>query len=205
MITQAGAPALLDEPLDPPLHRLGVVERDRDRHLRHRLRDAEPVREGLELEAVADLVVLDPDRDHHVVVMAVVGAEDLDDRVAAGRGPGDPDRVHRRLGAGVDVAPLRQAPAAGELLADDDRILGRRGEVGAELDPLVHRPRDRGMGVPLHHRAEAVVEVEVLVAVDIPDVRALAPRQVDRPRVARLVRRGDPADEAPLRPGVELA
>ena len=50
-----GRPALLDEPLDSPLHRLGVVERDSDRHVRHGLRNAEPVRQGLELEAIADL------------------------------------------------------------------------------------------------------------------------------------------------------
>ncbi len=56
---------------------------------------------------VADLVVLDADRDHHAVVVTVVGAEDLHDRVAAREGARDPDRVHRRLGAGVHVAPLR--------------------------------------------------------------------------------------------------
>ena len=56
----------------------------------------------------------------------------------------------------------------------------------------------------LHHRAEAVVEVEVLVAVDVPDVGALAAGQVDRPRVARLIGGRNPANEAPLRPRVEL-
>ena len=105
--------------------------------------------------------------------MAVVGAEDLDDGVPPGGRARDADRVHRRLGAGVDVAPLRQAEASCELLGDDDRVLGRRGEVCAELDTLLDRARDHRVGVTLHHRAEAVVEVEQLVPVHVPDARAL--------------------------------
>ena len=62
-----------------------------------RLRDAGAVGQRLEVDAVADLVVLDADRDHHAVVVAVVGAEDLHDRVALRVRAGDPDRVHRRL------------------------------------------------------------------------------------------------------------
>ena len=54
---------------------------------------------------------------------------------------------------------------------------------------------DRRVRVPLRHRAEAVVEVDVLVAVDVPDPLALAALEVDRPRVAQLVRRGDAAGE----------
>ena len=144
-----------------------------------------------EVLAVADLVVLDADRDHHAVVMAVVGAEDLHDRVAAGVAARDPDRVHGRLGAGVRVAPLREAPAPRQLLADDDGVLGRGGEVRPLRVALADRAADRRVRVPLHHRAEAVVEVEHLVAVDVPDLRALAVREVDRPRVAQLVGRGD--------------
>ena len=53
-----------------------------------------------------------------------------------------------------------------------------------EPDPVGHGLRDRVVGVTLHHRAEAVVEVEVLVAVDVPHLRALPVREVDRPRVA---------------------
>src|SRR3954453_20242444 len=56
----------------------------------------------------------------------------------------------------------------------------------------------------LDHRAEPVVEVEVLVAVDVPDLRALAPLEVDRPRVAQLVGRGDAAREHLVRALVGL-
>ena len=106
----------------------------------------QPVRQRLQVEAVADLVVLDADRDHHVVVVAVIGTEDLHDRVAAGGRAGDANRVHRRLGARVDVAPFRQPPAPSQLLPDDDRVLGRCGEMRAEPDPVGDRLRDRRHG-----------------------------------------------------------
>ena len=169
-----GLAALGVEALDAALHRAGVVERHRDRHVDGGLRDARAVGQRGEVLAVADLVVLDPDRDHHRVVVAVVGAEDLHDGVAARVGARDPDRVHRRLGAGVRVAPARQAPAALQVLGDDDRVLGRGGEVRAARVALLHRAPDRRVRVALDHRAEAVVEVEVLVAVDVPDARAVA-------------------------------
>src|SRR5581483_1475945 len=54
-----------------------------------------------------------------------------------------------------------------------------------------------GVGVALRHRPEAVVEVEVLVAVDVPDPLPLAVVEVDRPRLAQLVRGSDAAGEGP--------
>ena len=87
----------------------------------------------------------------------------------------DPDRVHRRLRAGVDEAPARQPEALRELLGDDDRVLGDGGEVRAEPDALAHRRDDRRVRVPLHHRAEAVVEVPVAVAVDVASRAAPSP------------------------------
>ena len=78
----------------------------------------------------------------------------------------------------------RQAEAAVQLLGDLHRLLGGGAEVGAERGALADRRDDRGVGVALDHRAEAVVEVDVLVAVDVPDARALAALDVDGPRVA---------------------
>ena len=190
--------AFLDQPLDAPLERAGIVEWHRDRHVDDRLRDASAVWQRGVVLAIADLVVRHADRDHHVVVMAVVRAEDLHDRVPAGEGAGDPDRVHRRFRAGVDIAPIRQAEALGQLVGDDDVVLHRRGEVGAQGDPLLDRLDDGRMGVALDHRAEAVVEVDVLRLVDIPDLRALAVREVDRPGIARLVGRRHAADHVLL-------
>ena len=196
MITQAGCASLLDQPLDAPLHCRRVVERHRDGQVGGHLRDAGPVRERLVVVAVADPVVFDADRHHHVVVVAVVGAEDLHDRVPPGGRAGDPDRVHGRLGAGVRVSPLRQAPATRQLLGDDNAVLGGRGKVRSQRIPLHHRLADRRVRVALHHRAEAVVEVEELVPVDVPDLRADAAGEVDRPWIPHLIGRGDPAGEA---------
>ena len=51
------------------------------------------------------------DREHHRVVVPVVRALDLHDVLATGRGAGDADRAHRRLGAGVAEAH-RVAPGS---------------------------------------------------------------------------------------------
>ena len=144
---------------------------------------------------VADLVVLDADRDHHGVVVPVVGAEDLHHVVTAGVTPGDPDRVHGRFRAGIRVAPLRQAPAGSEIVADRDRVLGRCREMGALLVALLDGLADQRVRVALDHRAEAVVEVPHLVAVDVPDLRSVAALHVDRPRLAQLVGGGHTARE----------
>ena len=191
-----GLAALGVEALDAALHRAGVVERDGDRQVDDRLRDAGAVGERGEVVAVADLVVLDADRDHHRVVVAVVGAEDLHHGVAARVGARDPDRVHRRLGAGVGVAPARQVPAARR--APRRRRprprSGRRSACRARSARWI-AAADRRVRVALDHRAEAVVEVAHLVAVDVPDLRADAALEVDRPRVAQLVGRGDAGAE----------
>ena len=188
--------------LDPPLHRARVVERHRDRELDHLRRDPGAVGQRGVVLAVADPVVLDADRHHHRVVVAVVGAEDLHDRVAARVAARDPDRVHRRLRAGVDEPPPVEAPAPLQLLGDDHAVLGRGGEVRAERDPLADGPDDRRVRVALDHRAEAVVEVPHAVAVDVVDDRPLAGRQVDRPRIARLIARRHAAAERLTRAAV---
>ena len=193
-----GLAALLGQALDPALHRARVVERDGDREVHDRLRNAGAVGQARQVLVVADLVVLDADRDHHAVVMAVVGAEDLHDRLAPGRPARDPDRVHRRLGARVREAPLGQPPAPRELVADDDRVLGRRREVRAGAVAGVDRRADRRVGMALDHRAEAVVEVPHLVAVDVPHARPGAALEVDRPGVAELVGGGHATGEVDL-------
>jgi hypothetical protein len=57
---------------EPPLEGGGVVERNCDRQVDDRLRDPFPVRERVRRLVRADRVVLDTDRDHHGVVVAVV-------------------------------------------------------------------------------------------------------------------------------------
>ena len=50
------------------------------------------------------------------------------------------------------------------------RVFDRRGEVGAPRDLSLHSLDDGRVSVALHHRAEAIVEIDHLVAVDIPDL-----------------------------------
>ena len=186
-------PATSPSSAERALERLGVVERDDARGLGGAGRVAEAVGDRGGVLAVAHLVRRRLDRDHHGVVVAVVGALDLDDHVAPGEAAREVDGVHRRLGAGVGEAPVGEAPAAAQLLGDDDRALGRRREVRA----LVHLRLDGGgddrVGVADAHDAEAVVEVEVLVAVDVPHLRAAAALDVGRPRVVALERRRNAA------------
>ena len=187
---QAGrCAALLLEADETALERVCVVERNRDGQVRHLLRDATAVRERRDVVGV-EVAPVDADahRHHHPVVMPVVGAEHLEDRVPPFQAAGDPNRVHRRLGARVREAPLGQAEAARQLFGHHDPVLGRGGEVRAQPRPLGDRLDDCGMGVTHDHRAEAVVEVPELPSVDVPDPRPFAALEIDRPRVARVVR-----------------
>src|SRR5262249_53484803 len=60
-------------------------------------------------------------------------------------------------------------------------VIGHRlGEVRTELDPPLDRLDDLGVGVADDHDAETVVEVDVLVAVYVPDAAALAALDEDR-------------------------
>ena len=109
----------------------------------HRVGDAAAVGDADRVVAGAERLQRRVDRDHHGVVVAVVGALDLEDHVAAGGAASEVDGVHRRLGAGVGEAPLRQAEAALQLGGDGDRAVGRGGEVGAFVDPRLDRGADR--------------------------------------------------------------
>ena len=192
MIRQAGLrPSAFERGRIVEGHRLGQIG--------HGLRHAAPVGRRRDVVRV-DLDVHVAHGDHHAVVVSVIRAEDLEDRVAAGQGARDADRVHRRLGAGVVVAPPRQPEAPREFLRDDDSVLGGRGEVRPEPDPLLDRLRDRRVRMPLRHRAEPVVEVPELAPVDVPDRGALAPLEVDRPGLPHLVGGGDAARKDGARP-----
>jgi hypothetical protein len=181
------------EALDASLHRRGVVERNGDGQVRDRPRDPRAVRALRRVERVVR--VSGSQRDHDRVVMAVVGPEDLHDDLSTREAARDPDRVHRRLGPRVGEAPLGQAPAARELLADDDRILRRRGEVRSAVIALLQRAADGGVRVALHHRPEPAVEVGPPRSVDVPQPRAPRTRHVERPGIGELVARRNTADQ----------
>jgi len=64
------------------------------------------------------------------------------------------DGVHGRLGAGIGEAPLREAEAPLKLLGDDDRAIGGRREVGAEVDPRLRFLSLDGVELARAHRLE---------------------------------------------------
>ena len=136
--------------------------------------------------AGADLVGLRQHRHLNRVVVPVVAALDLDDEVPPGERAGQVDRVHGRLGAGVGEPPQRQTEPAGQLAGDPDRVLGGLGEVGAAPDPVAHRGDDRRMGMSRNGSAVTAVHVDVLVAVDVVDLGALAVAHPDGLRLGDL-------------------
>ena len=77
--------------------------------------------------------------------------------------------------------------------ASATRLLDRHREVHAVGGGVADRLGDHRVGVADGHRPEAVVEVAVLVAVDVPHLGADAPGQVQRVGIAELEARRDPA------------
>ena len=158
-----------------------VVGDDHD-EVDHGLRDAPAGGHRPRAVARAELVLIAVHRHHDGVVVTVVAALDLDDEVATGDGPHEVDGVHRRLGAGVAEPPARQPEAAGQLLGDDDGVLGRLGEVSAQPHTPLDRFDDGRVGVADEHGAVAGVQVHVLRAVHVVDLR---PSAVADPHRAR--------------------
>src|ERR1700674_2775421 len=157
-----------------------VVDRVHDRRqvvvaegggqLRHRPRDA-------------GVAVGDPDVP---VVPAVVAA--AEHAIAAGEGARRPHRRGGRVAAGLAVAhrlgPRHQlAHQLGDL--DFQRMHQREGDAVRELLP--DGGVDRLVGVAERQRPDAHLEVDVLVAVDVPDVAALAARQILRGDAAHVL------------------
>ena len=111
----------------------------------------------------------DPDVDR--VVPAVVVAEELDDPLAARRGPRDPDRRVHRLAARVrnatspPTAPSGRPPRELGL----EPVRGPVAEARRELPP--HGVEHDTGRVPEEEWAEAEGVVDVLVAVDVDDPR----------------------------------
>ena len=103
----------------------------------------------------------------------------------------DSNRVHRGFGAGVAEAHLLALEPLAEHLGELDGRGGRSREVGSgscgARDGLGHLR----MRMADEHAAEAVVEIDVLVVVDVEDPAALSLADVEGVRVADLERRTD--------------
>ena len=131
--------------------------------------------------ANADRAVL-AQRRERLVDGAVVAAVEDEDLRPARDGAADPDRKAVRVGRDERELPERQPEAAGELLPGPGRILGRqhRGDPGGS--PLGDRADDGPGRMSGHRTGVAEAEVDVLVAVDIDDARALRLGQEERVR-----------------------
>ncbi len=185
--------------LERALGRGRVVERHRDHQVDELLRQPERLRHRRGVVARAGLVLRREHRHHQRVVVAVIRPLDLQDQLAAGERAHDARGVQRRLGPRVAEPPVRQLEPLREQVGHEQRVLGRLREVRAQRDAFAHGLDDLRMRVAHHHDAVAVVVVDVLVVVDVPDVRALAAPDVDRVRRPGLPRRADPAGEPALR------
>ena len=188
--------ALGGEPVDPPLHRLGVVERHGDGEVDDRLRDPGAVRaarrgrRGRRSGRTRRRSRPSPRRGGR-------GTSRRSSRSSRGRS------ARARSGSRPSSPPSRSSCTATSAAGSAGRAPRRRRSRPRSAPRSACRARpargsaavDDRVRVPLRHRAEAVVEVDVLVAVDVPDALALAAVEVDRPRIAQLVRRGDAAGE----------
>ena len=112
---------------------------------------------------------------------AVVSALHLDDFVAPGEAARDPYGVHGRLGSAAAKTHLLHRKALADLLRQVVLQGVRHAVHGAGNQPLLHRGNHRRVAVPGHQRAEAKVEIDVLVAIEIVNVGSLGVFHKQRP------------------------
>jgi hypothetical protein len=142
------------------------------------------------------------------VDVAVVATGELDHELAPGEPAGEANRRHGRLGARRDEAHLVDRRAGDDLLGELD--LGRRGrpERRAVGDRALDRVDHLWVGMAEDHRAPRADQVDVLVAVDVVEVRPgrashEARRAADRPECPH--RTVDASRGDVERPGEEVA
>ena len=165
--------------LEHPSERLDVVEGHRDDGLRDDLRDPAALHEAERIVAFAQLGGL-VGRGERVVMDPVVATFELDDPVATGEGARDAHGVHRRLGARDGQAGHLAEGQLGDQLAGLDLVLARQAEADAAREALDDVGIDPLVGVAEDGRAIAHAQVDVLVAVEVPDASTLAALDVDR-------------------------
>ena len=121
--------------------------------------------------------------------MAVIRTLDLADDVTARDAPRQADGVHRRLGPGVGEPDALEPESSAQLFGQRHRRFGGHRELGAGPGRALDGGHDARVGVARRGRTEAVVEVEVVPAVDVPHLGSAAAREVDGIGVRRLERR----------------
>ena len=111
--------------------------------------------------------------DQRGVVQSVIAAFELDDLVAAGGGAGQADGMHGGFGPAVAEAHHLHWKALADFFRKLPFHVMRHAEHGARAQPLLNRFHHRGMAVSGHERAEAQVVIDVVVAIEIAEVRTL--------------------------------
>ena len=121
-------------------------------------------------------------RRERLVDRPVVAPVEDEHLPAAGHLTGEPQCEAVRVGRGQRELPEREPEAPRQLLADPGRVLGRKHRRRAARRLGSERLDDRLRRVPGHRARVAEAEVDVLVAVDVDDPRAL--RLLDEHREA---------------------
>ncbi len=113
--------------------------------------------------------------------MPVIGARELQHRVAPGGSARQAERAHRRLGPGRSHAHhLNRGEPVTYLGCELDLALGRRAVRGAALGSALNRIDYVGMRVAQDQRSPRAHPVDVAVPVDIDQLEALAALDKDR-------------------------
>ena len=94
-------------------------------------------------------------------------------------------------------APQRLVEAPREILCHDDRVLGRLGEVGTTGGALADGADERRMGVADEADSVPTVKVDVLVAIEVVDLGALAVADPHRLRLGDHPTRGRSSGQRP--------
>jgi len=135
--------------------------------------------------------------------MTVVAALELDDLLAPGVATRDPNGVHGRLGARVAEAHQVRVEAPLDLLGERHAVLDREGVAGPVGDAMLqHLGQDR-VRVAGGEHAEGHVEVDVVVAIGVADVRAARIGHEQRIGVVGLEGAGHAQRQGALRPFVQ--
>ena len=111
-------------------------------------------------------------RGQQGVHVAVVATLELQHLGAAGVAAGQAHRRHGGLGAGVDHAHLIGRGARDDGFREQSLTLGGRAKAQAARSGLLHGLHNLWVRIAVNHRAIGADQVNVLVAVDVPQARA---------------------------------
>ena len=157
-------------------HRADVIERERNRQIGKRLRNARAIRPAMRQGSTACT-------HQQRVNVTVIAAFELDDLVPAGEAAGEPDARHGRFGAAVHHPHLLDR---GHPFADQLGHLDFEWIWNSEADAPHHRFMDRidhyARCMTQNRRAPGSDVINVLVAIDVPNLCAFS--ALDKERLA---------------------